>query len=92
MDIELEIRDLKRRVGDLEGAVNVLASRPRPVDQDVEALRAHCVARFDGMDAVMQQVMKRLETLNTQTWSLRDDLPVLIAEALRRSGIEGGKH
>jgi hypothetical protein len=44
------------------------------------------------MDAVMQQVMKRLETLNTQTWSLRDDLPVLIAEALRRSGIEGGKH
>lgn len=84
MDIELEIRDLKRRVGDLEGAVNVLASRARPQEAEIQALRAHCAERFDGIDSVMQQVMKRLDTLNTQTWSLRDDLPALIADALRR--------
>ena len=85
MDIEFEIRDLKRRVGDLEGAVNVLASRMQAAQPELEALRNHCNGRFDNIDTQITKVVQRLDTLNTQTWSLRDDLPEMIAAALRRS-------
>lgn len=86
MDIEFEIRDLKRRVGDLEGAVSVLAGRVQAASPELEALRHQSGSRFDSIDTQMKQVVTRLDTLNSQTWSLRDDLPALIAEALARAG------
>ena len=58
MDIEHEIRELKRRVGELEGAVNVVAGQ-------------------------VGKVADRLDTLNTQLWSLRDDMPDLVTPAIR---------
>ena len=92
MDIEFEIRDLKRRVGDLEGAVNVLASRMQAARPELEALRSHCNGRFDNIDAQISKVVQHLDTLNTQTWSLRDDLPEMIAAALRRSQDDASSH
>ena len=51
MDVEQEIRDLKRRVGDLEGAMNVMSGQVSQVHPDLMSLSAvaliptSCVAR-----------------------------------------------
>lgn len=85
MDIEREINDLKRRVGDLEGAVNVLAGQFSNLHPEIVSFRDHSSQRFDDIDTTMQRCVKRLDTMNTQVWSLRDDLPVLVGNAVRSS-------
>ncbi len=88
MDIEAEIRDLKRRVGDLEGAVSVLTGQFSKVHPDLLSLTTTTAARFDRVDDQVGRLVERLDLVNTQVWSLRDDLPELIAQAMRvgRSG------
>lgn len=85
MDIEGEIKDLKRRVGDLEGAVNVLAGHMSSVHPEIVALQQLSVQRFDNIDTAMNRFVTRLDTMNTQMWSLRDDFPVLVDEAVRKT-------
>lgn len=85
MDIEREIKDLKRRVGDLEGAINVLAGKVGNVHPDVMALRALSELRFGEIDAVMSKCVSRLDTVNAQVWSLRDDLPSLVNTAVKQA-------
>ena len=86
MDIEREIKDLKRRVGDLEGAVNVLTGHVGGVQPDLHALRELTSVGFDKVEDTMSRFVKRLDTMNTQIWSLRDDFPDLVSAALRKSG------
>ena len=85
MDLETEIKDLKRRVGDLEGAVNVLAGQFSKVHPGLVALTESAGRRFDSVDSLINRAVERLDTVNTQVWSLRDDLPHLVATALRQS-------
>jgi hypothetical protein len=90
MDVEREIKDLKRRVGDLEGAVNVLAGQLGQIHPDLVELKDLSAARFDIIDGAMGRFINRLDTVNAQVWSLRDDLPDLLSAAvsqvLPRSG------
>jgi len=90
MDIEREILDLKKRVGDLEGAVNVLTGNVSQLHPDLEALRGANQTRFDTLDHTLQRVCSHLEMVNTQVWSLRDDLPVLFNEARKSRAKRGG--
>jgi len=85
MDVEHEINQLKRRVSDLEGAVNVLAGELRNVRPDLERLRETTNERFDGVDQGVTRMVNRLDTLNTQVWSLRDDLVDLVGNAVMRA-------
>ncbi len=85
MDIEGEIKDLKRRVGDLEGAVNVLSGQLGNVHPDLVAFKDLSVKRFDDIDGAMGRFIKRLDTMNTQVWSLRDDLPGLVGVVVLKS-------
>jgi len=85
MDVEREIVDLKRRVNDLEGAMNVLAGGFGQIEPRIEALKSSAVSRFDQVDTALLRVVSRLDTVNEQVWSLRDDMPVLVAQALQRS-------
>jgi hypothetical protein len=84
MDVEFEIRDLKRRVGDLEGAVNVLAGHVGGVQPELLALRNLTASHFDKFEVTMGSFVKRLDTMNTQIWSLRDDFPDLLSAAVRK--------
>lgn len=84
MDIEGEITELKRRVGDLEGAVNVLAGRVGQVHPDLMALRQTTTDRFDKVEDLVGKVVGRLDDLNSQVWSLRDDLPHILSAARER--------
>jgi hypothetical protein len=90
MDIENEIIELKRRVGDLEGAVNVLAGQVGKVHPDLVALGAATGRRFDKVEDMVGRVANRLDTLNTQLWSLRDDMPDLVASAIKSTKSDQG--
>lgn len=89
MDIEAEIVDLRRRVGDLEGAVNVLTGKISSVQPDVAALKDLSVKRFNTIDDTMDRFVKRLDTINTMVWGLRDDLPDLLGAAVSRAIARG---
>ncbi len=86
MDIEAEINELKRRVGDLEGAVRVLAAKVQAADPMLAALRETTSRRFDTSEQLMTGIVKRLDTVSAQVWSLRDDLPALLDAAFGRRG------
>ena len=86
MDLETEILDLKRRVGDLEGAMNVLSGQMGKVHPELLALGEVTVKRFDGITSGMDRIVARIDLMNTQVWSLRDDLPGMLAEALKPTG------
>lgn len=83
MDIEAELLQLKRRVDDLEGAINVLAGQVRAVHPELLALKAEATRRFDLTEGQVNKVLQRLDTVNDQVWSLRDDLPTLLRTALK---------
>lgn len=94
MDIEAEIRDLKKRVDDLEGAFSVLTGQLRTVSPGLTDLGKETRDRFDrvestlrGLDAQIGSVGTRMNGLELQVWSLRDDLPALIGAAVR-SGLK----
>ena len=89
MDMESEIRELKRRVGDLEGAVSVLAGQVGKVHPDLVALTNATSSRFDRVEDLVGKITGRLDVVNTQLWSLRDDLPRMIVEALGQR--DGGR-
>lgn len=85
MDYESEINDLKRRVGDLEGAISVITGQLRLVHPELLTLKRQTSERFDAVDTAMSRMVGRLDTMNTQVWSLRDDLPTIVGEAVRKS-------
>ncbi len=85
MDVEHEIAELKRRVGDLEGAVNVLSGQMSKVHPNLVALTDTTGRRFDQLDGLIGRAVARLDTLNTQVWSLRDDLPNLVIQAMTQT-------
>ncbi len=82
MDVEAEIDDLKRRVGDLEGAVNVLMGQFGKIHPEMLAIKRESADGFQRMAAATASVLARVDTLNTQVWSLRDDLPMMLNEAI----------
>ncbi len=82
MDVESEIMELKRRVGDLEGAVSVLTGQVGKVHPDLMALATATANRFDNVEELVSKVGGRIDLVNNQLWSLRDDLPEILAAAL----------
>ncbi len=86
MDVEAEIDDLKRRVGDLEGAVNVLSGRIGQVHPELLEVKRQTNDGFSRLGGVMDKVVARLDTINTQVWGLRDDLPEIIGTILKHEG------
>ena len=85
MDVEREILELKRRVGDLEGTVNVLAVNFGRIQPEIEALREATRPRFDALEELIQRMVGKMDALNAQVWSLRDDMPILLSDVLKKS-------
>jgi AICAR transformylase/IMP cyclohydrolase PurH len=84
MDVEAEIDDLKRRVNDLEGAVNVLSGQVGKLHPELLAVKLQSSEGFNRVEAAVSRVIGRLDTMNTQVWSLRDDLPAVIEETMAK--------
>lgn len=86
MDVQAEISELKRRVGDLEGAVSVLTGHLSRVHPELVDLQQQSAQSFEKIGSVMERLVVRMDTVGAHVWSLRDDLPAMIAEALVKSG------
>lgn len=91
MDFKAEIDDLKRRVGDLEGAVNVMSGRFGAIQPELHAVKRQSSEGFDRLSITLDRVVARLDTMNTQVWSLRDDLPLLIGQVIASHKLPHGE-
>jgi len=95
MNVEAEIRDLKRRVSELEGPFGFLTRQVRSVHKDLLAfeektdgkLREHD-ARFDRVDAKMDALDRKIDA---KVDGLARSLPGIVVEAVREANRERDK-
>jgi predicted nuclease with TOPRIM domain len=64
MDVEAEIRDLKRRVSELEGSFGFLTDQVRGVHKDLLAFEARTEQRFEAVDERFDKVDARLDRVD----------------------------
>jgi hypothetical protein len=87
MDVEAEIRDLKRRVSELEGSFGFLTQQVQGVHKDLlrfeektdGKLREHD-GRFDRLDAKVDGVDRKIDSTAS---GLRRDLPKIVGDTVR---------
>ncbi|MGE0848556.1 MAG: hypothetical protein AB7O44_02895 [Hyphomicrobiaceae bacterium] len=83
MDVEAEIRDLKRRVGELEGGFGFLTQQVQAVHRDLLGFQEQTDQRFDTVDARLDKVEAEIRGVKADVTSLRKDLPTIVGDAMR---------
>jgi archaellum component FlaC len=90
MDVEAEIRDLKRRVGELEGSFGFLTQQVRGVHRDLLGFQEQTNQRFDKVEGRLGGVERRLGNVEgevrgvkVEVASLRKDLPSVVGDVMR---------
>jgi predicted nucleic acid-binding Zn-ribbon protein len=83
MNVEAEIRDLKRRVGELEGSFGFLTQQVKAVHTDLLEFEARTEQRFKKVDERFDQVDKRFDRLEKDVRDLRKDMPGIVGDAVR---------
>ena len=93
---EAEIRDLKRRVGELEGSFGFLTRQVKGVHKDLVAFQARTEQRFDKIDGRFDKVDGRfggvdgrLDRVEIEIRGLRKDMPGIVGDAMRAALREG---
>jgi hypothetical protein len=83
MNIEAEIRDLKRRVSEIEGSFGFLTQQIKSVHKDLLAFQAKTEQRFDHLDGKIDKVDGRFDQIDRGLRGLRTDMPKIVGSALR---------
>jgi septal ring factor EnvC (AmiA/AmiB activator) len=93
MDVEAEIRDLKRRVGELEGGFGFLTQQVRTVHLDLLGFQKRTEERFDKVeerldrvDSRLDRVEGRLDRMDRRLGNVEqkvDELPRALAEVVQ---------
>jgi archaellum component FlaC len=90
MNIEAEIRDLKRRVGEIEGSFGFLTQQIKTVHKDLLAFQAKTEqrldrvdGRLDKVDGKLDKVDGRLDQVDRGLRGLRTDMPKIVGTAMR---------
>jgi flagellar capping protein FliD len=96
MNVEAEIRDLKRRVGELEGSFGFLTQQIKSVHKDLLAFQAKMdqqfekvEGRFDKVDGRFDKMDGRLDLVERGLRNLRTDMPKIVGDAIRE--VQSGK-
>jgi hypothetical protein len=76
MDVEAEIRDLKRRVDELEGSFGFLSRQVQGVHRDLLAFEEKTERKLREHDA-------RFDQVNAKVDGLRRDLPGIVGDTMR---------
>ena len=66
MNVEAEIRDLKRRVGEIEDSFGFLTQQIKGVHKDLLEFEARTEQRFNKVDERFDQVDKRFDRLESK--------------------------
>jgi hypothetical protein len=92
MDVESEIRDLKRRVGELEGSFSFLTGQVRDVHRSLLGFQEETNTRFDRVDdrfdrveADLGGVKADLGGVKDDVRRLREDMPGIVGGAVREA-------
>ena len=85
MDVEAEIRDLKRRVGEPEGSFGFLAQQVKTVHKDLLEFETKTEQRFNKVDERFDQVDRRFDKLERQVDGLAKALPGIVGDAVREA-------
>ena len=97
MDVEAEILDLKRRVGELEGGFGFLTQQVQGVHRDLLGFQQQTNRRFDAIDDRFDSIDGRLERidgridrtdgrmgqLEAEVRQLREELPTIVGDTMR---------
>jgi hypothetical protein len=83
MNVEAEIRDLKRRVSELEGSFGFLTDQVKGVHKDLLAFQEKTEQRFDKVDGRLDKVEGRLDRVEKGVKDLRHDMPGIVGDAMR---------
>jgi predicted nucleic acid-binding Zn-ribbon protein len=83
MDVEAEIRDLNRRVGEMDGSFGLLTEQVKGVHKDLLAFEAKTEQRFNKVDQRFDKVDDRLDHLDTELRGLRTDMPKIVGDTMR---------
>jgi hypothetical protein len=83
MDVEAEIRDLKRRVSEIEGSFGFLTEQIKGVHKDLLAFEAKTDQRSDKIDGRFDTVDGRLDRVERGIRGLREEMPGIVGDAMR---------
>ena len=83
MNIEAEIRDLKRPVSEIEGSFGFLTQPIKSVHKDLLAFQAKTEQRFDHVSGRVGKVDGRLDQVDHGLRGLRTDMPKIVGNAIR---------
>jgi hypothetical protein len=90
MNVEAQIRDLKRRVSEIEGSLGFLTKQIKAVHKDLLAIEGKTKQRFDRVDGQFKKsdgrfdkIDGRLDHLDRCLRGLRNDMPKIVGGALR---------
>ena len=95
--MDAEIRDLKRRVGELEGGFGFMTQQVQAVHRDLLGFQEQTDQRFDKvdrrldlmdgrldkMDGRLDRVEGRLGRVETEVRQLREELPSVVGDVMR---------
>ena len=90
MNVEAEIRELQRRVGELEGTFGFLTNQIKTVHKDLLAFEARTEqrlekveGRLDKIEVRLEKVEGKLDLVDASINGLRKDLPEIVASTMR---------
>ena len=95
MNIEAEIRDLKRRVSEIEGSFGFLTEQVKSVHKDLLAFEEKTEQRFDKVDGRFDRLESKVDALDrkidAKVDGLTKSLPGIISDALSDYEIKSKK-
>ena len=83
MNVEAEIRDLKRRVGELEGSFGFLIDQVKGVHRDLLGFQAKTEQFQAKAEQFQAKTEQRLDRVEKSVKDLRDDMPGIVGGTMR---------
>jgi len=87
MNVEAEIRDLKRRVSEIEGSFGFLTEQVKAVHKDLLAFQEKTEQRFDKVDGRFDRLESKIDgvdrKIDTKVDGLAKALPGIISDTMR---------
>ena len=90
MNIEAEIRDLKRRVSEIEGSFGFLTQQLKSVHKDLLSFQERTEqkfekvdGRFDRLEKEIREVRKEVGDVRKDVGDLRKDMPGIVGSTMR---------
>ena len=80
MNVEAEIRDLKRRVGELEGSFGFLTQQIQNVHKELLTFEEKTEQRFDRLESKVDALDRKIDT---KIDGLAKSLPGIISDTMR---------